>query len=213
MKTALTLFSAVGVVSLLASSALAQEPSSSTATAAASKMSVGAQFELLPLGSAKATIEDQEFDSEDTAVAYGISAAFDYALTPFLKIGAAPRLILNVAPADDDGEEMDSDTAIDLRLRLLAHFPVAPKLQAYASLTPGYSIIMSSAEGVDNATGFAIGAAAGVSYDVSPAMFINGEVGYQRAFTGTSATVLDQTIDMDLDLSYLHVGVGAGTRF
>lgn len=156
---------------------------------------------------------DQEFDSEDTAVAYGISAAFDYALTPFLKIGAAPRVVFNVAPDDDDGEEMDSETAIDLRLRLLAHFPVAPKLQAYASLTPGYSIIMSSTDGVDSATGFAIGAAAGVSYDVSPAMFINGEVGYQRAFTSTSATVLDQTIDMDLDLSYLHIGVGAGTRF
>jgi hypothetical protein len=44
-------------------------------------------------------------------------------------------------------------------------------------------------------------------------MFIGGEVGYQRAFTSSDIMVGAQSTSADLDLSYMHVGIGAGTRF
>ena len=44
-------------------------------------------------------------------------------------------------------------------------------------------------------------------------MFVNAELGYQRAFTSADITFLGQSFDAEFDLSYLHVGFGAGTRF
>jgi outer membrane protein W len=72
---------------------------------------------------------------------------------------------------------------------------------------------MPAASDSDSATGLGIGGAAGVTYDVSPAMFLNAELGYQTAFTTTQVMFGGRERDFDLDLSYVHVGVGAGTRF
>jgi opacity protein-like surface antigen len=174
-------------------------------------MRVQAQVEVLPVGSGKGTVDGQSM-STDAAVAYGISAGFDYAVTPYLSIGVAPRFLLNVKP-DDSMASDSSDKELDLRARVLAHYPVRPGLDVYASLMPGYTIVLSSEDGVKNPTGFALGGAVGVTYDVAPKMFVGAEVGYQRAFTSTELTVLDQKINADLDLSYMHIGIGAGTRF
>jgi hypothetical protein len=141
-----------------------------------------------------------------------VSGMFDYAVTPYLSIGAAPRLVFNVTP-DDAADGDSADKELDLRARLLAHHPFAPRLELYAALSPGYTIVLSGTDGVKNATGFAIGGSAGLTYDLSPKAFISGEVGYQRAFTSTDVMVAGQSISADLDLSYMHVGIGAGTRF
>ena len=195
---------------LAASSAFAQEPGSAP-TAASPKMRVAAQVEMLPVGSGKATIDDTSM-TQDAAIAYGVTGTFDYALTPYLSIGVAPRLILNVISDDADNDE-SADKELDLRARVLGHYAVAPKLELYAALMPGYAIVLSGTDGVDNSSGFAIGGAAGVTYDVSPRLFVGGEVGYQRAFTSNDITVGNQTVSADLSLSYMHVGLGAGTRF
>jgi hypothetical protein len=196
--------------SLATSSAFAQE-AGAPASDAAPKMRLGAQVEVLPVGSGKATLGGTTMTT-DADIAYGVSGTFDYALTPYLSIGAAPRLVLNVIP-DHAATGDHADKELDLRARLLGHVPVAPKLELYASVAPGYTIVMSSQDGVSNSSGFAIGGAAGLTYDVSPKMFLSGEVGYQRAFTSTDLTVGNQTITGDLALSYMHVGLGAGTRF
>jgi outer membrane protein W len=195
---------------LLSSSAFAQESGSST-TATPSKMRVAAQVEVLPVGTGKTTIADTSMSS-DAAVAYGISGTFDYALTPYLSIGAAPRLILNVTP-DDADDDVDADKAIDLRARILGHYPVAKGLELYASLSPGYTVMLSGDDNVENASGFALGGAVGVTYDVSPKLFLGGEVGYQRAFTSTDIGIGPQKVEAELELSYMHIGIGAGTRF
>lgn len=90
---------------------------------------------------------------------------------------------------------------------------MAPGVQLYASVAPGYTILMSPDDGVDSTKGFSIGGAGGVSYDLSPRMFLSGEVGYQRAFSSSDMMVGGQTITVDSSLSYLHIGLGAGTRF
>jgi opacity protein-like surface antigen len=203
-----SLFAATASTSLLAATASAQEAGSPVAAPAA-KMRAQAQIEMMPIGSGKARLAGLS-DSNDTQVAYGVSAAFDYAVTSFLSIGVAPRMILNVNPVDSNS---DADTEVDLRARVLAHFPVATKLEAYAYVSPGFSIIMPADSDSDNATGLAVGGAAGVTYDVSPAMFLNAELGYQTAFTTTQVMFGGRERDFDLDLSYVHVGVGAGTRF
>jgi hypothetical protein len=213
MKTRMILAAATACTfasSLATSSAFAQE-AGAPASDASPKMRLGAQVEVLPVGSGKATVGDTSM-TNDAAVAYGVTGTFDYALTPYLSVGVAPRLVLHVTP-DNAQPGQDADKELDLRARLLGHVAVAPKLELYASIAPGYAIVMNSEDGVGNSSGFAIGGAAGVTYDLSPRMFLSGEVGYQRAFTSTDLTVGNQTISGDLALSYMHVGLGAGTRF
>jgi hypothetical protein len=204
------MFFAAGTVALLSSPAFADEQIS--ASASDSKMRIEAQFELLPLGSAKTT-NDGESTSNDAAMAYGISGAFDYALTPYLSLGVAPRLVFNVKGKDASDEESASKQ-IDLRALVRGHVPVMPGLELFASLYPGYTIVTSTVDDLDSAKGFAIGGAVGATYNVSPSLFVSGEVGYQRAFISMDIPVGGgESISFDGDLSYMHIGLGAGTRF
>lgn len=197
------------VVTLLSSPAFAEDGSLSRS--ATSKVSVQAQLEVLPVGSATAKLGDVEVTT-DADVAYGISGMIDFAITPNISIGLAPRLILNVTN-DDDNDTDSTDKAIDLRARLRGHFAVSPGVEVYAAVLPGYTIVLSSLDDVTDAKGFAIGGAAGVTYDVAPTMFVGGEIGYQRAFTSADFMILGQTLTTDVDLSYMHIGIAAGARF
>lgn len=196
---------------LLSSSALADDFPLLFDTVEPKLMSAQVQLELLPVGSAKTSAQGQS-NNLDTAVAYGISASLNRDLSKSVRIGLTPRLIFNVI-SDDADDNAEADTELDLRASITAHFPLAPRAKVYASLTPGFSIVIPDANGVDSATGFALGAAVGGTYDLSPTRFVNAELGYQRAFTSTSVMSFGQEVDFDLDLSYMHVGLGAGTRF
>ena len=91
---------------LVSASAFADDTSLS-ATAPAPKMRAQAQIELLPIGTGEGKIGDTSM-STDTAMAYGVSAMFDYAITPYLSIGVAPRLVLNViSDKPDDGYDAE----------------------------------------------------------------------------------------------------------
>jgi hypothetical protein len=198
MKTQISL--AIGLAgSLLATSAFAQEG----AAAPAPKLSAGAQIDLLPIGSYDVKVGEFESDG-DLAFAYGIGASIDYAVTPMISVGFAPRYIMNVKDTDSDG---DAASELDLRLRVKASFPVSPGMAAYGFVTPGYSIIMApeDAGDVDDPAGFAIGFGGGATYDVSPSLFVNGELGYQLGFQKSDA--------FEFQTAYLHIGFGAGTRF
>lgn len=202
------MIAASSLVALCSSSAFAQEGGATTAEAAP-RMQMTAQLEMSPTGSVSGSAMGMDLGSDDTKIAYGISAGFDYALNKYVSVGVSPRLILNVI-TKSASDNADAAKEVDLRARLVGHLPIAPSLEAYAALTPGYSILM--ADGPD-ASGFALGGAVGVSYDLSPRMFLAGEVGYQRAFTSQDVGIGSQKITADLDVSLLHVGVGAGTRF
>lgn len=194
------------LVAAMSTAAFAQEMEIGN-QAPATKMRAGAQLEMLPMGSLEVPLGDGASVSADTAVAYGVSATFDYAVTPFLSVGVAPRLILNIKGEDTDGDS-DAFKELDLRARVLAHFPVAKGVEVFGSVSPGYSIIMGDSD-FDDPKGFALAGAVGATYDVSPKAYLSAEVGYQRAF----ASVSEGGMSSDFDLSFLHVGLGAGTRF
>jgi hypothetical protein len=205
---------ATAALALCSASALADTAPATTiaATSAPKLMRAQVQLELLPVGSAEASVDDGPSDSADAATAYGVSVSFDRAVHKYLTVGLSPRVILNVT-GEDSPDEAESATELDLRARITAHYPVAPQMEIYGSITPGFSFIMPGDDDEESYSGFAIGAAAGATYDLSPSTFLNAEIGYQRAFTNTDMTVLGQSVDVDVDLSYLHLGLGAGTRF
>jgi opacity protein-like surface antigen len=203
---------AAGILgAMVSSSAFAQEQEGAVGDAAPRKLSAAAQVELLPMGTGKTTFEGESM-SHDTATAYGITAMFDYAINPYLSVGVAPRLVLNVK-ASDAVAGQDAGKEVDLRARITGHFPVRPGLDVHAALMPGYTIVMVPEKDMDNPTGFAVAGALGATYDVTPGLFVGAEVGYQRAFTSQKQTIAGQTFSSDTDLSYLHVGLGAGARF
>jgi len=202
----------LGTLGALASSSAFAEEGAELATHATPAMRVSAQVEVLPFGSAKTSGGQVTPSSTDTAVAYGITGGFEYAVTRYLSVGAAPRLVLNVTPKD--ASSMDkAEKELDLRAVVRGHYPISPGLEVFGAVMPGYSIVLSSTDGVDSSKGFGIGGAIGATYDLSPAVFLSGEVGYQRAFTSTTVKVLSQSFNADLDVSYAHVALGAGTRF
>jgi hypothetical protein len=199
--------STLGIV--VSSSAFAQDYGTSTA-GGPPKLTVQAQAELMPLGSASASMNGSSVGI-DSAVAYGVSAGVDYAVTPYLRVGAAPRLVLNVK--SDDPMVDRAGKEIDLRARITGHVPLAHGLELSASLLPGYSIVTSGQDGVDDLKGFALGGAVGLTYDLSPHSFVGAELGYQRAFTSAETEILGQKVDVDIAMSYMHIGLGAGMRF
>jgi opacity protein-like surface antigen len=196
---------------LISSSAFAEGEDTAGRSAPASGMRAAAQVEMLPLGSGKTTSDGSSM-SRDTATAYGVTAMFDYAINPYLSVGVAPRLLLNVKSSDASAGET-ANKELDLRARITGRLPIQPGLELYAALTPGYAIVMSGQDGVNSATGFSLGGAVGATYDLTRSMFVGAEVGYQRAFTSQEQMILDQKLSLDLELSYLHVGIGAGARF
>jgi hypothetical protein len=172
----------------------------------AKKISLGAQIELLPVGSMDLSISGPVIngsDSTDTSTAFGLGGTVAYDIAPNFSIGAAPRLLFNV-----QGENAkESAKELDLRARLAVHGEIAPQVQLYAYASPGYSWFIPSKG--DNSNGFALGGGAGASFDIGSDAFVNAELGYQRAFISEES----EGTTVDLDVSYLHIGVGGGTRF
>lgn len=139
----------------------------------------------------------------DFATAYAISGVLDYAFTSYLRIGVAPRLVLHVK--DDGFPTNPTNKAVDVRVRIRAHYAISG-LELYAAFTPGYEVILTDGGGDHPYDGWALGGSAGATYDLSPDLFVGGEIGYQVAYNAVNPRDKWQ-------LSYAHIGLGAGTRF
>lgn len=176
-------------------------------TAEAARFQVQAQIELLPLGSMTAQLDEGGTLKTDSAVAYGVCGMVDYALTRYLRIGVAPRVIRNVTTANAPPQQ-HADSEIDLRLRVAGHYALVSGLEVYAAFAPGYTLVLSGDGGLSAYRGYALGGAVGISYQLLSRMFISGEVGYQRAFTR-----IEVVAGSGWEISYMHIGLGAGTRF
>lgn len=209
----------VGILGALLSTPAFAGDLGAAAAPSPSRLRVQAQVEVLPTGSESLNADTPNGTSSlsmDADVAYGITGMIDYDLTPYLAVGVAPRLVLNVKvndPAfrDRAGEELD------LRAHVLGHLPVAPGVELYASLSPGYADLLDDAH--STLSGFALAGALGATFRVSPRVFLSGELGYQRVFSSRDTTFeipgtgTPFVIKNDVDLSYLHIGLGAGTHF
>ena len=195
------------MVCLFASAAWAQEvaPAIDTSLGETSTARVGVVLSPMPTGTLKAAAGGLNASS-DTSFAFGIMPTFDYSLNQFLFIGAAPQFIFNVKPKDANG---DAGKELDLRARIGGIAKVANTIRVFGYAAPGYSIVMlPSSANVDDPKGFVLGFAAGAAFDISPAMFLSGEVGYQLGYQSTTFA----NNDVDFKTNYLHLGIGLGVR-
>jgi hypothetical protein len=164
-----------------------------------SKVRIGLNLVPMPFGTAKVSLGGLGSFSGDTAFAFGVMPTVDYSINPYFFAGFAPQFTFNVKGKDSTG---DAGKMVDLLLRLGGNAPIADAIQLYGYLAPGYSIVIPPVG--DNSTGFVLGFHGGVMLDLTPNLFLNGEVGYQLGY---------QTVhDFDYKLNYFQIGLGAGLR-
>jgi len=169
--------------------------------AVASKMRVGLDVVPMPFGKIKV---GGGLGDLDTKFAIGAFPFFDYLITPNFFAGVKIQYTFNLNVKDSTG---DSSKVLDLMIRLGGGGYVADKLQLYAYASPGYSIVMPSSG--DKPKGFVVGAHGGAMYDITPAAFLNLEVGYQFGFQKVS--LFGSSVDDKVNL--FQIGVGGGIRF
>lgn len=176
----------------------------------ASKMRLGVVLSPMPTGTLKAKVGPLEGE-DDAAFAFGVMPTFDFGINQFLFVGLAPQFIFNVNGKDSDG---DAGQELDLRARVGGIAKVADTIRLFGYVAPGYSIVMvpDKPDGQDNPAGFVLGFAAGAAFDLTPAMFLSGEVGYQVGYQGTTVSAPGGDVDVELKTNYLHLGIGLGVR-
>jgi hypothetical protein len=176
-----------------------------SADARAERVRLGGTVSLLPIGQAHLEAEGVS-ESEDTATAVGLGALVELQLLTNLAVGLAPRLILNVK--GEDGT--DSGQELDLALRVIGNLPVGRMVQLYGFAAPGYSIIYIPdwPDELSNPAGFIFGFGGGVGFDIDRHFRLAVELGYQLG--AQQVSVEGQTVD--LEISYLHLGVSAMAR-
>jgi hypothetical protein len=198
---------AITLVTLLSSPASAED--GIAAPPAEPRIFLQARLELLPLGSGE---NSGGFSSSMTmATAYAISGSLEVALTRHLSIGVAPRLVFNVI---EGGNEGPADKELDLRACIRARTAVSPGFDIYASFSPGHASLLSGGTSVYTSSGgYTLGGAFGFTYDVGSTVFVGGEIGFQRSFMRVDLRNAEDELSYDVELSYVHLGAGAGMRF
>jgi opacity protein-like surface antigen len=184
---------------VLASLPLAITASASVAHAGAE---LGAEAIIVPTG--EITVGDDDLDSE-SAVAYGVGALLDFAISPNISVGFAPRYIFNIKGEGFD-EDADGASQLDLMVRVTGRAPLSRGAELFVFGAPGYSMIFlpEDLEDFDDPTGFTVGVGGGARFKLNPSLALVGEVGYSWGFQSTE--VLDEDVDVQTDL--LHVGIG-----
>ncbi len=171
--------------------------------AMAGGVSATGMAEVVPTGTVHFEAGQVESDTSfDLAVAF--AGSIDYALTDAISIGLAPRYFINIA----ENSYVENTQELDVAVRAQYTHAFASKLAGFGYLAPGYSVLMLP-NGADDASGLVLGAGAGVRFAISPMLFLQGELGYQHGFQGTSDNGVDATVATRL----FHVGVGLGTHF
>lgn len=167
-----------------------------------SKVWVGGELGLSPLGTLKASVGDTSL-STDAAAAFGIGGLLEFHVSPIISIGFAPNLLLHVKATDDT----TSGSELDLPVRLAVGTEVAPKVRLYGFVAPGYSILFppSDTQGdIMHPSGFMLGFGGGAGFRIAPRLMVTGELGYQFRFLSTSV----QGIDVSFQANYLTFAVG-----
>jgi hypothetical protein len=192
--------------------AAAQQPKVATVERAADPSGgpLRLSFTLAPMPVGQLQISQGAFpDQTGAAFALALAPAIDYSFSRFLYVGFAPQYIFNVARTNLEG---DAARELDLRIRLGAMAQVREHLRLFAHAAPGYSVVMlpspSSLGAADNPKGLVLGFAAGAMVDLSRAVFLSAEAGYQLGFQGYTSF----GSSYDFHTRFLHVGLGLGLR-
>lgn len=187
-------------------------PPPAAAAAPESKMRVGIAF--LPMLMGKVGAGDtNDLGWDDMKTAYGVGFLFGYKVIAGLSVGVAPQILYNVNGKDDPN---DASTQWDLMARIAYEYTVIPKLDVYAEVLPGYSIVQFHGRSMlgttpPNPKGLVIGFGAGAAYDITDRFFANLGVGYQMGFGEYSVEGSDQ--DQGYRTKFLRIAVGGGMKF
>lgn len=186
-------------------------PAPAAAAAPESKFRVGVAFLPMLMGKGGGGEKD-DLAWSDMKTAYGVGLLFGYKVFAGLSVGVAPQVLLNVNGKDDPN---DASKEWDLMARIAYEYTVIPKLDLYAEVLPGYSIIQFSGRsslGVStpNPKGLVIGFGAGAAYDITDQFFANLGVGYQMGFGQYS---VEGSGDLAYRTKYLRIAVGGGMKF
>jgi Outer membrane protein beta-barrel domain len=174
-------------------------------SARAERVRLGGTVSVLPLG--QIHLEGGGLsESVDTATAFAFGGIAEVQLLTYLAIGFAPRLLFNVK--GEDGTE--SGRELDLALRVIGNVPVGGIVQLYGFAAPGYSVIYVPdwPDELSNPAGFIFGFGGGVGLDLDPRFRLAVELGYQLG----GQQVTEQGETLELDISYVHLGVSAMAR-
>jgi outer membrane protein with beta-barrel domain len=202
LAVSLVAFGAVGVVA----------PGSAHAQAVADpasgpRMWVGAQLGLSPIGTLKADVAGTPV-SGDAETAFEVGGRFEYQVTPLLSIGIAPSFRFHIKSKDDP----DSESQLDVPLRIAAGWDVAPMVRVYGFAAPGYTFLFPPNDPQGNSTsasGFMLGFGGGAAYRLAPKFTLSGELGYQFRFPSGSA----DGMDVSYQDNFLTLTVGAAAGF
>jgi hypothetical protein len=174
-----------------------------TAAPAAPAIRLGLTLVPAPFGSLRSGSPGAEF-SVGSQVAFGVMPVVDLSLARHLFVGFAPSYTVNIkaknGPADGASE-------FDLLLRIGAEAAATDRIQLYGYLSPGYAF-MSGLPTDASAHGPVIGLHAGGRLDLTPAFFVNAEVGYQLGFQDGSVN----GSNVEWHASLMQIGLGAGVR-
>ena len=158
----------------------------------------GVMFEVLPVGTLRATAMQAGNASRDSVPTFAVAPFADIAVTPNVAVGLSPQVVFRVKAEGASGE---SSTELDFRGRATARLPLSPNVRAYGRLSPGYSII--AVPGGSNPAGFFADVAVGTEVNLLPRLVLIVDLGYQLGFQ--SNTGPDGTFD---GTQYLHLGAG-----
>jgi hypothetical protein len=143
---------------------------------------------------------------------FSVASELAFAVMPLVDVSLARHLFVGFAPSytfhvKAQGGARDPASELDLLLRIGAEAAATERLQIYGYLSPGYAF-MFGLPGDVGARGPVIGLHAGGRLDLTPAFFVNAEVGYQMGFQ--SATT--NGVDAEWHASFFQIGLGAGVR-
>jgi hypothetical protein len=189
------------------------EAASPSAAAAAvdSKFRVGIAFLPMVMGQGGGG-DTNDLTWGDLKTAYGVGLLFGYKVLAGLSVGVAPQILLHVQGKED---LYDPSKEWDFMARIAYEYTVIPKLDVYAEVLPGYSVIQFAGgrsyfgEAPSNPKGFVIGFGAGAAYDITEQFFANLGVGYQMGF----ATFSIPDSEQGFRTKFLRIALGGGMKF
>jgi hypothetical protein len=170
---------------------------------AAGPLRLGLTLVPAPFGSLTSGPSGAEF-SVGSEFAFAVMPVVDLNLARHLFIGFAPSYTFNIQAKNGPGS---AASELDLLLRIGAEAAATDRVQVYGYLSPGYAF-MSGLPGDLSARGPVVGLHAGGRLDLTPAFFVNAEVGYQMGFQNASIN----GSDAEFHASFFQIGLGGGVR-
>jgi hypothetical protein len=151
--------------------------------------------------------------SSNLDFAYGVGLSFGYRVLAGLSAGIAPQAIFHLSSKDSAGYSViDSEKEYDLMARIAYAYTVAPKLDVYAEVLPGYSFVtyneILQGSKAPKAHGVVLGGGLGAAFAITERLFANVGVGYQQGFQ-TSHGISNR----DVKTTFLRIALGGGVKF